>query len=204
MVVGPEGPEALLVTQYRYLSARRRRIPRGSACRLLMGTYLREYRPLLIQEPTAALFPGGCGARSAPGSCGSSSAAWSMRLAGVEMTPTAFRHFAAKHYLERHPGDFGIVRACSATRRSLAPSTPTRGSTSPAWPGVSTMCYSTSGNPQVFLRERETRTPHLGKPPRFPPGAGRPRPDGRRRSLPLGAWPAIFVTEVRTCFRSVR
>ena len=26
------------------------------------------------------------------------------------MTPTAFRHFAAKHYLERHPGDFGIVK----------------------------------------------------------------------------------------------
>jgi integrase len=30
---------------------------------------------------------------------------------GLHMPPTCFRHFAAKHYLARHPGDFEIVRA---------------------------------------------------------------------------------------------
>ncbi len=110
VVIGPEGPESLLVTQHRYLSERRRRIPLGKACRLMMATYLREYRPLLVEEPSMALFPGGCHGSLGPGQLRTLVREWTLRLAGVEMTPTAFRHFAAKHYLERNPGDFGIVR----------------------------------------------------------------------------------------------
>ena len=110
VVIGPEGPESLLVTQHRYLSERRRRIPLGKACRSMVATYLREYRPLLVEEPTAALFPGGCHGSLGPGQLRTLVREWTLRLAGVEMTPTAFRHFAAKHYLERHPGAFAVVR----------------------------------------------------------------------------------------------
>ncbi len=110
LAIGPAGPESLLVTQHRYLSERRRRIPLGTACRSMLATYLRDYRPLLVEEPTAALFPGGCRGSLGPERLRTLVREWSLRLAGVEMTPTAFRHFAAKHYLERHPGDFAIVK----------------------------------------------------------------------------------------------
>ena len=110
VVIGPAGPESLLVTQHRYLSERRRQIPLGTACRSMLATYLRDYRPLLIEEPTAALFPGGCRGSLGPERLRTLVREWTLRLAEAEMTPTAFRHFAAKHYLERHPGDFAIVK----------------------------------------------------------------------------------------------
>jgi integrase len=111
IVALPDGGLAFLVTQHRYLSTRSRRVPLGRECRSLLTMYLKEYRPLLVDHPSRMLLPGRFGRPLGANALGIAIRRWCLRLAGVEMTPTSYRHFGAKHYLDENPGDFAVIRA---------------------------------------------------------------------------------------------
>jgi site-specific recombinase XerD len=76
----------------------------------LMDSYIRGYRPLLLDGPSVALFPG---------KTGISKTLQAMRLqimkaverhCGLHANPHLFRHIAAKLYLDANPGAYGVVR----------------------------------------------------------------------------------------------
>ena len=117
VVIGPAGSEGLLVTQHRYLSEQRRSIPLGKACRSMMAKYLREYRPLLVEEPTTVLFSGGCNGSLGPGQLRTLVREWTLRLAGVEMTPHCFQAFRDETLPGAEPGP--LRRSKGAARPHL-------------------------------------------------------------------------------------
>ncbi len=80
-------------------------------------TYVRYYRPVLIEEPTPWLFPGENGARRPSGGFGHQLSDFIAREAGVEMTPHQFRHLAAKLFLDRHPDGGETVRRLLGHKR---------------------------------------------------------------------------------------
>ncbi len=73
-------------------------------------SYVEEWRPRLLAEPSPFLFPGRNGSHKDQ-SCLSkriTEAVWNE--AGVRITPHQFRHIAAKLHLDRHPGQYEVVR----------------------------------------------------------------------------------------------
>jgi site-specific recombinase XerD len=78
--------------------------------RRLLARYLREHRPLLCGPGCMALFPGKRGGTKTDQAVAHQIRSAVMEITGLVVTPGLFRHFAAKHYLERHPGGFGVVR----------------------------------------------------------------------------------------------
>ena len=85
--------------------------PLGGATQLLLAAYLRKYRPLLAEPGCRLLFP----AKETGPQLGQAMRNRIVRAtemyAGISTTPGLFRHFAAKHYLDKTPGDFEVVRA---------------------------------------------------------------------------------------------
>ena len=75
----------------------------------LMNRYLERYRPRLIGAPSPWLFPGENGERRSSG-FGVQISELIAKEIGITMTPHQFRHFAAKLYLDRCPGDYETVR----------------------------------------------------------------------------------------------
>ncbi|MHB2168939.1 tyrosine-type recombinase/integrase [Alsobacter sp. R-9] len=76
----------------------------------LLQWYLDEHRPLLGPAGSSMLFPGGVdGAKDGQTMRGIIKRAI-RRHTGLEMNPHLFRHFAAKLYLDRNPGDYETVR----------------------------------------------------------------------------------------------
>jgi integrase len=76
----------------------------------LLDTYLKRYRSRLTSGPSPWLFPGEQGARRNPGNFGAQISALVTKTTGITMTLHQFRHFAAKLYLDRRPGDYETVR----------------------------------------------------------------------------------------------
>lgn len=76
----------------------------------LLQWYLDEHRPVLGAAGSSMLFPGGVdGAKDGQTMRGIIMKAI-RRHTGLEMNPHLFRHFAAKLYLDRNPGDYETVR----------------------------------------------------------------------------------------------
>ena len=75
----------------------------------LMAWYCLEYRDLLIERPTSALFPGKEGRPKLPNTLGRQISQRIKEYMGLEVNPHLLRHIAAKLYLDRHPGEYGLV-----------------------------------------------------------------------------------------------
>lgn len=76
----------------------------------LMDVYLRDYRPLLLDGPSAALFPGKAGVSKTLQALRTQIIKAVQRHCGLLANPHLFRHIAAKLYLDANPGAYGLVR----------------------------------------------------------------------------------------------
>lgn len=75
----------------------------------MLDTYLRDYRPQLVEGDNPWLFPGKKGHKLAH-TLGQQLKATIFRETGLTLTPHQFRHLAAKLYLEQHPGNYEVIR----------------------------------------------------------------------------------------------
>ena len=76
----------------------------------LMDIYLRDYRPLLLDGPSTALFPGRAGAPKTLQALRTQIIKTVQRHCGLLTNPHLFRDIAAKLYLDANPGAYGLVR----------------------------------------------------------------------------------------------
>jgi integrase len=76
----------------------------------MLERYIREYRPVLLAEPSSWLFPGRNGRPKHRESL-AAQITWSIKKnCGLIVNPHLFRHIAAKLYLDANPGGYGLVR----------------------------------------------------------------------------------------------
>jgi integrase len=75
----------------------------------LIAWYCQEYRGLLSDVPTTALFPNRTGAPKQESTLSRQISEKVMQYLGIEMNTHLFRHAAGKIYLDRHPGDYATV-----------------------------------------------------------------------------------------------
>ena len=88
----------------------------------MIAWYLREHRPLLIQQPSDALFPGVSGGPKTQGMLGVQISKTVQRYTGMEFNPHLFRHAGGKMFLDINPGQYEVVRRVLG-HRSIATTT---------------------------------------------------------------------------------
>ena len=126
----------------------------------LLRTYLRKHRPVLAGAGCTAMFPGRAGKAKTDQILRRQVSEAVLEFTGLTMTPNLFRHFAAKHFLDSHPGEFGVVRFALGHR------------------SVQTTCdkYSEMDGPAAFRAADKVVLGAGGNPPRR---RGRHGCDGR-------------------------
>ena len=75
----------------------------------LIAWYCMDYRDLLVEAPTTALFPGEQGGPKKPSTLGVQITKRVQTYLGLPVNPHLFRHIAAKLYLDRRPGEYALV-----------------------------------------------------------------------------------------------
>jgi len=75
----------------------------------LIAWYCREHRPLPLDNPTSALFPGEGGRAKLPNTLGRQIGDRVEAYMGFPVNPHLFRHIAAKLYLDQRPGEYALV-----------------------------------------------------------------------------------------------
>ena len=75
----------------------------------LIAWYCVEHRPHLIVAPTTALFPGEDGLSKQPGTLSVQISKRISRHLGIPFNVHMFRHVGAKLYLDRRPGEYGLI-----------------------------------------------------------------------------------------------
>ena len=88
----------------------------------LIAWYYREFRPILIDQPSSALFPGPDGGPKEASTLSRQISQKTKRYLGLEMHPHLFRHVAVKLYLDQRPGEYEVVRRVLG-HKSLATTT---------------------------------------------------------------------------------
>jgi integrase len=77
----------------------------------LLDLYLSRHRPVLLKEPSTALFPGqDCNKPKAVQTLGNQISECIKRRCGLTVHPHLFRHVAALSYLNKNPGGYGLIR----------------------------------------------------------------------------------------------
>ena len=75
----------------------------------LIAWYCRDYRGLLTDSPTTALFPGPKGKPKQESTLGRQITEKVKRYLGIDVSPHLFRHVAGKIYLDHRPGEYATV-----------------------------------------------------------------------------------------------
>lgn len=119
----------------------------------LVSWYCVEYRDLLIEAPTNALFPGEGGAPKKRKGFGMQIARMTRKHLGHQINPHLFRHIAAKLYLDKNPGQYATVSRLLG-HRTLA-------TTMQAYTGAETV--SASRHYQNLVRGLRDNTAQLSK-----------------------------------------
>ena len=88
----------------------------------MLAWYIREHRPILIKEPSNALFPGQKHAAKTKGLLGEQISKTVFRYTGMKFNPHLFRHAGGKLFLDIRPGEYEVVRRVLG-HRSLATTT---------------------------------------------------------------------------------
>ena len=171
-----EGATILRIVQHRYLSKRERHVKLGSSAVAILKVYFNKNRPCLVTEGNMNLFPGRRNGALGPGAMREDLCRWSACLANVEMTPTMFRHFAAKHYLADNPGDFNVVRGVLG-HRSVKTTIRTYGQIEAAGAAslVDLTLFSGTGGSRAGDQSCTHRSPQTVIPPHSPAWHRRPR-----------------------------
>jgi integrase len=76
----------------------------------LLDFYIDQFRPLLLPQPSSALFPSSTGGAKSRHTLALQIQKFLLRECGLRINVHLFRHFAAKLYLEDHPGAYGLIR----------------------------------------------------------------------------------------------
>jgi len=82
----------------------------------MIETYNKRLRPVLMKVPSNHLFPGSDGGAKQKGWLGKQISTCIKKEIGIEMHAHLFRHFAAKTYLNAHPGAYGVVKLLNGHR----------------------------------------------------------------------------------------
>jgi integrase len=90
----------------------------------MLAWYIREHRPLLMSQPTEALFPGKEGGHKTQNLLGTQISKVIQRYTGMAFNPHLFRHAGGKMFLDINPGQYEVLRRVLG-HRSLATTTST-------------------------------------------------------------------------------
>jgi integrase len=82
----------------------------------LVDLYIERYRPLLLRQPSSALFPGESSGPKIKAGLGKQISRCIEAECGLKVNPHLFRHIAAKLILDAHPGAYGVVRLVNGHR----------------------------------------------------------------------------------------
>ena len=88
----------------------------------MLAWYIREHRPILINEPSHALFPGQKHAAKSQGLLGDQISKTVFKYTGMTFNPHLFRHAGGKLFLDMRPGEYEVVRRILG-HRSIATTT---------------------------------------------------------------------------------
>jgi integrase len=88
----------------------------------ILAWYVREHRPLLISEPTDALFPGPNGGAKSSNTLAKQIPQTVFRYTGLRINVHLFRHAAGKLFLDARPGQYEVMRRVLG-HRSIATTT---------------------------------------------------------------------------------
>jgi integrase len=88
----------------------------------ILAWYVRMHRPLLISEPTAALFPGRRRPAKSSHALAAQISAAVFKYAGLEFNVHLFRHAGGKIFLDARPGQYEVMRRVLG-HRSIATTT---------------------------------------------------------------------------------
>ena len=88
----------------------------------ILAWYVREWRPLLLSEPSDALFPGENGKAKNPNTLSVQVKNVIKRYLGIEFNMHLFRHAGGKIFLDAKPGQYEVVRRVLG-HKSLATTT---------------------------------------------------------------------------------
>jgi len=76
----------------------------------MLAWYIREHRPLLLKQPSDALFPGVDGEAKSKELLGTQISKTVRRYTGLAFNPHLFRHAGGKMFLDINPGQYEVVR----------------------------------------------------------------------------------------------
>jgi integrase len=88
----------------------------------VVAWYVREYRPLLLKEPTDALFPGTGGKAKSSSALAPQISKTVSDYTGLKVNVHLFRHVGGKLFLDARPGQYEVVRRVLG-HRSIATTT---------------------------------------------------------------------------------
>ena len=88
----------------------------------ILSWYVREYRPVLLREPSDALFPGKGGKAKSSGTLAIQLSRTVFRYTGLRFNTHLFRHAGGKIFLDARPGQYEVVRRVLG-HRSMATTT---------------------------------------------------------------------------------
>jgi site-specific recombinase XerD len=88
----------------------------------ILAWYVREHRPLLISEPTDALFPGPRGGAKTSNTLAKQIPQTVFKYTGLRINVHLFRHAAGKLFLDARPGQYEVMRRVLG-HRSIATTT---------------------------------------------------------------------------------
>jgi integrase len=72
--------------------------------------YLKEHRPVLLNKPSDAFFPGANGGSKHEATLGQQISKTVYRFTGMEFNPHLFRHAGGKIFLDINPGEYEVLR----------------------------------------------------------------------------------------------
>jgi integrase len=76
----------------------------------MLAWYMQEHRPLLLRQPSDALFPGVDGGAKSKNLLGDQISKTVRRYTGLSFNPHLFRHAGGKMFLDINPGQYEVVR----------------------------------------------------------------------------------------------
>jgi integrase len=88
----------------------------------ILAWYVREHRPVLLRQPSGALFPGRAGKPKSSGLLATQIAQTVFRFTGLRFNTHLFRHAGGKIFLDLRPGHYEVVRRVLG-HRSIATTT---------------------------------------------------------------------------------
>jgi site-specific recombinase XerD len=76
----------------------------------ILSWYVREHRPVLLKQPTDALFPGAGTKAKSSGALATQISKTMLKFTGLKVNVHLFRHAGGKIFLDARPGQYEVMR----------------------------------------------------------------------------------------------